>query len=312
MIAIAARCMLLIALVASGANIASAQTTLRWQLSWFDTSTNTQEQRIFESREDAVRHQKTYERVQNLAKGGPLYTNWKLTSVSGNPSPPASSGSKPSDLLSRLRESKAAVAAAARTASADAIRAKELLLRQVIDEYKDVVSRSYEKIRNLEKTLTGGTQAIQEQRFREINTLVDEYNRQVNEFASVMGPTGGLGFKPLPRFQAPATEDAANADLQAQLQSKLGWATVSRTPPGFGSLKFDEDDVGAVIGYLREGGQRTGRWRATGPASIELTFPGIGTIRATLEGDRMTLSGCAAYPESRVLGKIRPRPGYVP
>jgi len=188
-------------------SLALSQEGTRWQLSWFDTLTNKNDSTVFSSREDAVAHQKTYEKVQNLKKGGPAYTNWKLTPL--GKSQPASNtqagGTGATDLLSRLREAKAAAAAAVRSGN-EALRAKELLLREVIDEYKDTVARSYQKVRDLEKTLVGGTQDMQDKRFREINQLVDQYNRQVSDFQSVMGPTVTLGFRPVPRFQPVAAK----------------------------------------------------------------------------------------------------------
>lgn len=89
------------------------------------------------------------------------------------------------------------------------------VLAQVIEEYKKAVEDAYRRIKKFEETLLDGTQEMQEQRFREINKLVDQYNRQVNEFRAVMGPTVPLGFKPMPHFETPTAARAQTRDESA-------------------------------------------------------------------------------------------------
>lgn len=194
-------------------SVASAEDSVQWRVSHFDTLTNTQESSVFATEQEALTYKRTYEKVENLSKGGPAYINWKITKEPNAAKPEKDKAKDPKDgeknggdSLARLRAAKDVVALAMRSGSAEFAN-KELLLREAIDDYKQAVADTFRRIREFEKNLLGGTQEMQEARFREINALVDRYNRQANEFQAVMGRPLTPGYQPLPRFEAPASKD---------------------------------------------------------------------------------------------------------
>lgn len=236
-------CMALVAtwLLAALHGVASAEDGVQWRVSHFDTLTNTQESTVYATEQEALAYKRTYEKVENLSKGGPAYINWKITKEPKGGKPdkdkaqvPKDGEKKGGDSLARLRSAKDAVALAIRSSPAELVH-KELLLREAIDDYKQAVADTFRRIREFEKTLLGGTQEMQEARFREINALVDRYNRQVNEFQAVMGPAGGLGYKPLPRFEA----NSSPAPIE----------TAPATPADSGSLAGQTWSVTEIKGY---------------------------------------------------------------
>lgn len=204
-------------LIAFSQGPARADETFRWRVDHFDTLTNSSQTTHFETEREALAFKQKWEKVQNLSKGGPAYVNWKITKER-KPAKPAADKAKETkdgekkggDLLTRLREAKDAADRGLSSGQTD--------LARTIADYKQSIEDAYRRIREFEKTLLGGTQEMQEKRFREINSLVDRYNRRVADFQSVMGPTTPLGYKPLAQFEAPRPNDEKPATPAAQFK----------------------------------------------------------------------------------------------
>ena len=105
------------------------------------------------------------------------------------------------DLVTRLKEAKEAVDHAQKVDKGEAsvFEAKERKLGDTIKEYKDMVAQSYRQAVEAKKTLTGGVAALTETKMRQVNGLIDQYNREVQDFQGVMGKAADLGFAPLAR-----------------------------------------------------------------------------------------------------------------
>ena len=106
------------------------------------------------------------------------------------------------DLLDRVKEAKKAVDEAKKIAKGDEplLKASERKLGDTIKEYKDMVTKSFAQVTEAKKTLTGGVASLTDAKFRQVNGLIDQYNRQVNGFRLVMGNSANLGFSPMARI----------------------------------------------------------------------------------------------------------------
>lgn len=248
---------------------AMADENFRWRVDSFDTLVNKTETTYFDTEPEALAYKQKYEKVQNLQKGGPAYINWRITKERKPAKPdgdkeksPKGGQKKGGDVLSRLRDAKAAVALAMK-ASKEELAKTELLLREAIDDYKQAVLDNYRRIQEFEKTLLGGTQEMQEKRFREINSLVDRYNRQVSDFQSVMGPSVQLGYKQLPRFEvvvAAKNEPAVPNSDGVTVVGKIWTIDYYGVPL---VIKFQSGGE-AVGDYNRRNDQRRGTWKVDG------------------------------------------------
>lgn len=130
---------------------------------------------------------------------------------------------KAKELLDRVKEAKKAVDEARKVAKGEEplLKASERKLGDTIKEYKAMVEKSLGQVTDAKKTLTGGVTSLTDAKFRAVNGLIDQYNRQVLDFQSVMGKDAALGFRPVARVQpsesnkneptAKAPEDKANA-----------------------------------------------------------------------------------------------------
>jgi uncharacterized protein YkvS len=115
---------------------------------------------------------------------------------------------KAKELLDRVEEAKKAVDEAKKVAKGEEplLKSSEPKLGDTIKEYKAMVEKSLGQVTEAKKTLTGGVASLTNAKFREVNGLIDQYNRQVQDFQSVMGKDGDLGFKTLERVQPPKPE----------------------------------------------------------------------------------------------------------
>jgi hypothetical protein len=239
-----------------------------------------QETTYFETEREALAHKQMYEKVQNLKKGGPAYTNWKITkerkptTQSKDKTKEAQEGAgRGGDVLWRLRDAKKAVGLALK-ASKEELAKKELLLRETIDEYKQSVADTFRRIKELEKNLRGGTQEMQEKSFQEINAVVDRYNRQISDFQGVMGPVGTLGYSPLPRFQPPVPEKAGSTAAVAP-SSGVSGKTWNIDYYGLPLVVTFQEGGRAVGNYNKEVVGRQGKWSQEGDL-IVITLPSAG------------------------------------
>lgn len=117
-------------------------------------------------------------------------------------------GEQAKDMLGKVKEAKKAVDDAQKVAKGDAplLKATERKLGDTIKEYKAMVEQSYRQASEVKRTVTGGVATLTDAQFREVNGLIDQYNREVDDFRSAMGGDFDLGFSPLPRMrQQPET-----------------------------------------------------------------------------------------------------------
>jgi hypothetical protein len=110
--------------------------------------------------------------------------------------------------LTRLKEAKDDYDRAKKIAQGDEplLKAKQRKLGDTIKEYKDMVAQSYRQVTEAKKTLTGGVAALSAAKFKEVNALIDQYNREVSDFRSVMGKDASLGFDSMDPVQPPTAE----------------------------------------------------------------------------------------------------------
>ncbi len=163
------------------------------------------------------------------------------------------------DLFGRLKEAKEAVDRGKRAAKGDEplLRASERKLGDTTKEYKDTVAKSFAQVTDAKKTLTGGVTSLTDAKFRQVNGLIDKYNREVTDFQSVMGKDANLGFSPLARVE-PFDPKKARADVvgtwkgvSVEGDSRLGYVVV-----------FNDD--GTVSARSEKGGTGIGTWSRDG------------------------------------------------
>lgn len=109
------------------------------------------------------------------------------------------------ELLKRLKDAKEAVDQAKSAAAGDKpiLQAKERALGDTLNEYKDMITKAYEQITEVQKTLTGGTTKLTEGNLKKVNSLIDAYNGDLQNFESVMGKNSSLGYTPVPKMTLP-------------------------------------------------------------------------------------------------------------
>lgn len=270
---------------------ALADENFRWRVDHFDTLVNKPQTTYFETEREAQDYKQKWEKVQNLSKGSPAYINWKITKES-KPAKAATDKKKDSkdgekrdgDLLSRLRDAKDAADRAVRNGTDDLARA--------IRDYKQAVEDAYRRIKDFERDLVGGTQELQEKRFREVNSLVDRYNRQVADFQSVMGPSVPLGYKPLPRFEAPAApsvqpREEPAPDREGSSVAGKTWEIDYYSFPLIIKLQAGGKAAGF---YNREVTPRQGTWQVDG-ANISVVLPSSGRPGYSSYSEGFTVKG---------------------
>jgi hypothetical protein len=195
---------------------------------------------------------KRAQQLKAWSDGMDARSSWRLAVIliegedaqPGTPKREESEGPTPTELLARLKEAKDAVDRARKVEKGEAsiLSAKERKLGDTIKEYKDMVQQSARQIVEARKTLTGGVSGLTEARLREVNALIDGYNRQIQDFRSVMGNGADLGFRPLPRVEPP----------RAELEIPGRWATSS-----------NEWDFGADGTFQIAGTGNRGQWKRT-------------------------------------------------
>lgn len=163
------------------------------------------------------------------------------------------------DLLSRLKQAKDAVDHAKKVEKGEAsvFRAAERKLGDTINEYKDMVARSYRQAVEAKKTLTSGVAGLTDAKMREVNGLIDKYNREVQDFQGVMGKGANLGFSPMARVE-PAQPRNPRAEVVGS------WKGVSTQ--GSSRLRVDLvfEDNGSVSNRAENGRTGQGTWSLDG------------------------------------------------
>jgi hypothetical protein len=178
------------------------------------------------------------------------------------------------DLLTRLREAKEAVDHAKKVGKGEAsvLKANERTLGDTIREYRDMVAQSYRQAVEAKKTLVGGVAALTDAKMREVNGLIDQYSRQVQDFRSVMGSSTDLGSSPLARVQPPKPapgefelarqlegttwvlrlDDGQTVTFEFQTEGKLSWENMSASgrarTTGSGTWSVSGDELAARMG----------------------------------------------------------------
>lgn len=189
------------------------------------------------------------------------------------------------DLVTRLKEAKEAVDHAQKVDKGEAsvFEAKERKLGDTIKEYKDMVAQSYRQAVEAKKTLTGGVAALTETKMRQVNGLIDQYNREVQDFQGVMGKAADLGFAPLARAEPPDPKNARAEvvgtwkGVSVQGDSKLGI-----------DLVFNED--GTVSNRAENGRTGSGKWSREGE-TITITWSAGAKVSWQLKDGQLGGSG---------------------
>jgi hypothetical protein len=159
------------------------------------------------------------------------------------------------DLLSRLKAAKDAVDRAQKIEKGDdsLLKAKERTLGDTIREYLDMVGKSYGQAIQAKKTLTGGVAALTDAKMREVNGLIDRYNRELQDFQSVMGKAAKPGFSPLAPVQ-PFDPEKSRAEVVGT------WNGTSVDGESKISIVMVFDDDGTVSSRGENGQSGKGTW----------------------------------------------------
>jgi len=127
---------------------------------------------------------------------------------------------KAKELLDRVKEAKKAVDEAKKVAKGEEplLKASERKLGDTIKEYKDMLKKSLDQVTEAKKTLTSGVASLSDAKFRQVNGLIDQYNREVQGFHAVMGKDSPLGFSPVERVQPPKVEQPKEETPKANVK----------------------------------------------------------------------------------------------
>lgn len=127
----------------------------------------------------------------------------------------------------------------------------------------------YHRIKEFEKHPLGSTQ--------EMNKLVDQYNRQVNELQAVP-----LGYKPMPHFKAPAPKDK-----EAAIDLAGAWNTErTMTSKTIGVRKY----VG-TMNLRRSGAGYEGEWTQTSTNGSGREYQVVQNVTVSVTGNNVTIEG---------------------
>jgi hypothetical protein len=181
------------------------------------------------------------------------------------------------ELLTRLKEAKEAVDQAKKVEKGEAcvLKAKERKLGDTIKEYKDMVAKSFRQAVEAKKTLTRGVGTLTEAKFRQVNGLIDKYNREIKDFQSVMGSDADLGFSPLARVEG----------TQLAGTECIGTARINRTGKEVAwRVSFDADNTCRVEGN-RGGSSAT--WKQSGQTVWIRSADASNVLELKIEGNIM-------------------------
>jgi hypothetical protein len=189
------------------------------------------------------------------------------------------------ELLDRVKQAKEAVDKAKKVAKGKEplLKALERKLGDTIKEYKDMVAKSFAQVTEAKKTLTGGVASLTDAKLRQVNGLIDQYNREVNNFRSVLAKDADLGFSPLARVEPPDPKKARAAvvgtwkGVSVQGESKLGI-----------DLVFNDD--GTVTNRAENGRTGSGKWSREGD-TITIRWSTGARVRWQLKDGQLGGSG---------------------
>ncbi len=180
------------------------------------------------------------------------------------------------ELLDRVKEAKKAVDDAKKVAKGDEplFKAAERKLGDTVKEYKDMVAKSYQQAVDVKKTLTGGVASLTDAKFRQVNGLIDQYNREIKDFQSVMGKDGNLGFSPMTRVEPPKAEAEPPKSDKLEIAGK--WSTGT-----------NEWDFGADGTFRITGTRNRGQWKRTADG-VAIRYAGASVwINLTFMGETL-------------------------
>jgi hypothetical protein len=199
----------------------------------------------------------------------------------GDSRPPADSVKRGMDLLTRLNEAKEAIDHARRVirGKASMVRANERSLADTIKEYEDMVAQSYRQVVRAKETLTGGVAALTDAKFREVNGLIDRYNREIQDYQGVMGNSASLGFSPMARVEPRTDPSTRLVGTWQGTYVQTGQEDVPAT------IEFNAD--GTVI---TNGGEGRGRWTLDGD-TIQIAWSTGAVVTWRVSGDEITGDG---------------------
>lgn len=152
---------------------------------------------------------------------------------------------KAKEVRDKVKQAKKPVEKAVKDAAEDgsssfrrALRTSERQLADVIIEYKDIISESYKQATEAKKTLTGNVSSLSKEKLKQVNDLIDQYNRELEDFRSVMGKDYSIELTSLERF-----EETEKAKLE--YRSLIGdWQT-----DGSSSERWEFKNDGTVTLY---------------------------------------------------------------
>ena len=90
-------------------------------------------------------------------------------------------------------------------------------LGDTIKEYGDMVAKSYERVKEAKKSITGNVGTLTEAKFRDVNALIDQYNREVTSYRSLMGKSYDLGYSTVERVAGDSKTDESKDDVQRKI-----------------------------------------------------------------------------------------------
>jgi hypothetical protein len=94
------------------------------------------------------------------------------------------------EALDRMKEAKEAVDKARETRE-KGLTAEERKRGDTIKEYGDALKGAYDRVMTLKRDMTSMTGTIAERQFRNVNNLIDSFNRSRNDFAQTAGSAAG-------------------------------------------------------------------------------------------------------------------------
>ena len=190
------------------------------------------------------------------------------------------------ELLERLKEAKEAVDRAKKIDEGDEsiLKAEERKLGDTIKEYKDMLERALSQLTEAKETLSSGVKSVNDAKFKEVNQLIDKYNRDVGAFQSVMGKNYSSGLNPIPRVQLPDPKEKAKPKTE-EPEIVGTWIAGGDT-----EWSFQQGGTFQIVGT-----RNRGQWKRTGDG-IAVRYSGA-TVWINLK-----LAGGALVDEDGYIG----------
>lgn len=126
-------------------------------------------------------------------------------------------------LLERVKFAKDDYEKAKKAAIKELEEAADRKLGDTIKEYGKMVDATYGRVKDAKKLITGDVRKLNDKTFRDVNTLIDQFNREVTSYRNLMGSSRPLGFNTIDRVEKPKEMDGLDSLANKERKEDKPW-----------------------------------------------------------------------------------------